>query len=299
MGCNNLGQCVAIGYPDTEDNNEQKWYIKVEWNNNKDNGNLLLSFFIDHSVNLPLKFCYYEEKCDDISVKNIEKNHIWGKRKYLETEIQKTDLRKYQHILFQSELKIPKLELEGFLENYQNQEAKFEIKLQNSRTIYNWENFRYIGADELKNLHSEVLTEDVCSKGILLNYENGDNILFVSECEDLDFDKKISYNVYRDKGNGYELFPFITITDENEIAEKLGYGFVYVNGAIDPFVDPYNKDTINISNMSGLWLCGNEIRLVYDGEKFIVDSINVMPFCSNIIQHDWISIYKRKLFLKE
>jgi len=46
MGCNNLGQCVAIGYPNAEENNEQKWYIKVEWNNDKkDDGNFLFSFF--------------------------------------------------------------------------------------------------------------------------------------------------------------------------------------------------------------------------------------------------------------
>jgi len=307
MGCNNLNQCTAIGYPDDEQYNEQEWYVKIEWNSDeKDNGNFSM-YFREYSESKILKLCYNNEKCDYISGQVVEKDNILGKRKYLEVKIQKTNFSKYQYILFdssfQSEIEIPKLELKGFLENYKNLKSRFKIKLQNSKTTYNWTDYKYVRIDEIKELYPEIPIKDECleendcsgayfdeclSGNIILHYENGDNILFL--CEDVGI--RNYYSVYRDKGTGYEPFALMTTAYENEIAEKFGYGLMYSDSITGLFINPYDKTIIHSTNNYGIWFCGHDMRLAYDGEKFVINSINVMPFCSSIVMEDWISIYK-------
>jgi len=112
--------------------------------------------------------------------------------------------------------------------------------------------------------------------------------LFLCEGEDA----KPSYSNYRSSGNGYEYINFISATDAEDILNKLGAGFVYTKGAIGLFIHAQDNNSIHVSNMSGLWFCGIDLGLSYDGEQFVIASINVMPFCSNIINQDWISIYQ-------
>jgi len=97
------------------------------------------------------------------------------------------------------------------------------------------------------------------------------------------------YRIYRNHGNGYEYINFVSATDAENILKKLGAGFVYTEGL---FINAQDSNSIHVSNMSGLWFCGIDLGLSYDGEQFVIASINVMPFCSNIINQDWISIYQ-------
>lgn len=73
---------------------------------------------------------------------------------------------------------------------------------------------------------------------------------------------------------------------------KIGRWSMVPNGIGGLVVDWYNHDYIRISNMEGYWSCGDDVKPSYNGDDFFIRGVNLMPFCSNVLIDDWISVYK-------
>jgi len=293
MGCNNLNKCAAIGHPNSQENDEQPWYVRIEWNIDEKKGRDFLLSFAEFSEIQSLKFCYSDKECDDFSgkIERISLKEQADRSKVHHFKIN-AHLDDYQFIYTKSEETEAKLYLKDFVENYDKQDVKYEFGLQGENTIYHWVEFHYLESAEISDIlgkiEGDISTEDVCQGSLVLHYENGDDILFL--CEDIGINS--FYSVYRDQGMGYEPL-HLTTRETEEISSKAGYGFVEGNGITGFFLNPYDQGVIHATNLSGFRFCDLDYTLAYNGENFSVKSINIMPFCSNILLDDWISIYQQ------
>jgi len=156
--------------------------------------------------------------------------------------------------------------------------------------IVPWTKIETITYDNIKNAIEHFEADEYClyddmyiDNNLVATYENGDEFIF--SCAN----GGNHYNVYKKIKGSYHEFNILDTNIQDSIED------MFINGnSIKRFhYDDYNRSTINLTNSSGLWHCGIDYSLAYNGNAFIIESIKIMPLCMNIEKQHWINLYKK------
>lgn len=285
MGCNNKNECDAIGLQYNDVYVENDYYIVSNWNvTKKPTFDILFSFYgLNRDTDVDL--------CNDFICKRIKgkykiKKTYDGNKNYFLFSISISEIKNYSYFYINDKHKKVKISIVSLLNNYSKIpiQKTFEQSTNVDVNIYQWTSIEdIIEADQLKKHLGQEYSSDFI-EGSLFTFANGDKIMFVH------FDEEVhgSFLAFKDTGKGFQ--PFTPLN--KALNEQIGGWAIVSNGIGGLVVDRYHHDFIRISNTQGFWSCGEDVKLSYNGDNFFIQEISVMPFCSNVLIDDWISVYK-------
>jgi len=290
VGCDNQNLCTSVGYPQQgNDYVEQEWYLFAKWH--RQDAQIVFEFypvaenhrdFDSGKIKLPsMYFCINDGACEIDKINMIVSDVV---ETPLIIKFSSLSENSYIHVEYNN--KPYKLYPYEMVEYASSLHIDLPVE---DKNIIPWQEVRQISYSEIREIFKNFEPDKYClhddlylENNIFIRYENGDEFIF--SCAN----GGEHYNAYKKIEGTYHDFVLL-----DEKYQGLT-GNILVNGSI---IKRFNDDdpkglTLHLTNSHGLWFCGFDYFLAYDGQAFIIDSVQVMPLCMNIEKRHWISLYK-------